>query len=261
MHHERCLREPTTIQRRRRDCTKAVSFHCAVVFELDSQVFLVTLPMSAFSCQRTARGAVPTASRAGNLFRLDDPSFHPFRLDRFVLYHKIRPAAENAARISPAAGLNAASRTMRLSMLTYPSQSVALTQICDMGRRKHQGLRRTESASSAGADRLASPRGQSLCGRRDCADAAQARRRGHGRHSDPAHAPADSGTGTTHGCWSAHFRQGGGKHESGSPCPRPRNFSVTPPLSQTVQGCISFAHPVPSQSGQIHQRHLPVPVP
>ena len=60
----------------------------------------------------------------------------------------------------------------------------------DMGRRKRKGLRRTNSASSAGGERRCRPRGQSFCGRRDCADAAQARRRGRGRYSAPVHAPA-----------------------------------------------------------------------
>ena len=58
------------------------------------------------------------------------------------------------------------------------------------GRRKRSRLRRTESASSAGGERRCRPRGQSFCGRRDCADAAQARRRGRGRYSAPVHAPA-----------------------------------------------------------------------
>ena len=55
---------------------------------------------------------------------------------------------------------------------TNPSMALA------MGRRKRYRLRRTESASSAGGERRCRPRGQSLCGRRDCADAVQARRRG-----------------------------------------------------------------------------------
>ena len=59
-----------------------------------------------------------------------------------------------------------------------------------MGRRKRYRLRRTKSASSAGGERRCRPRGQSFCGRWDCADAAQARRRGRGRYSAPVHAPA-----------------------------------------------------------------------
>jgi len=46
------------------------------------------------------------------------------------------------------------------------------------GRRKRYRLRRTENASNAGGERRHRPRGQSFCGRRDCADAVQVRRRG-----------------------------------------------------------------------------------
>ena len=68
--------------------------------------------------------------------------------------------------------------------------SAKCAQTLGTGRRKRYRLRRTESASSAGGERRHRPRGQSFCGRRDCADAAQARRRGRGRYSDPVHAPA-----------------------------------------------------------------------
>ena len=76
----------------------------------------------------------------------------------------------------------------------YGSDEILRAQIAPlifgMGRRKRYRLRRTKSASSAGGERRHRPRGQSLCGRRDCADAAQARRRGRGRYSNPVHAPA-----------------------------------------------------------------------
>ena len=62
--------------------------------------------------------------------------------------------------------------------------------IFGIGRRKRYRLRRKKSAYSAGGERGCRPRGQSFCGRRDCADAAQARRRGRGRYSAPVHAPA-----------------------------------------------------------------------
>ena len=47
MHHERCLREPITIHRRRRNCTDRQCPFRASLCELDSQVFLVTRPMTA----------------------------------------------------------------------------------------------------------------------------------------------------------------------------------------------------------------------
>ena len=56
--------------------------------------------------------------------------------------------------------------------------SAYCTRIFGTGRRKRYRLRRTKSASSAGGERRCRPRGQSFCGRRDCADATQARRRG-----------------------------------------------------------------------------------
>ena len=68
--------------------------------------------------------------------------------------------------------------------------SANCAQTFGTGRRKRYRLRRTESASSAGGEWRCRPRGQSFCGRRDCADAAQARRRGRGRYSAPVHAPA-----------------------------------------------------------------------
>ena len=68
--------------------------------------------------------------------------------------------------------------------------SANCSQTFGTGRRKRKGLRRTKSASSAGGERRHRPRGQSFCGRRDCADAAQARCRGRGRYSAPVHAPA-----------------------------------------------------------------------
>ena len=47
MHHERCLSEPITIHRRRRNCTDRQCPFRASLCELDSQVFLVTRPMTA----------------------------------------------------------------------------------------------------------------------------------------------------------------------------------------------------------------------
>ena len=61
MLHERCLREPITMQRRRRNCTKAVPCHCVVIYESDSQVFLVTRP-------KRRSGAKRTLLHAGNLY-------------------------------------------------------------------------------------------------------------------------------------------------------------------------------------------------
>ncbi len=68
--------------------------------------------------------------------------------------------------------------------------SANCVQTFGIGRRKRYRLRRKKSAYSAGGARRRRPRGQSFCGRRDCADAAQARRRGRGRYSAPVHAPA-----------------------------------------------------------------------
>ena len=72
--------------------------------------------------------------------------------------------------------------------------SAYCTRIFGRGRRKRYRLRRTESASSAGGERRGRPRGQSFCGRRDCADAAQdyAGRKGGARNGGetfPANAP------------------------------------------------------------------------
>ena len=80
----------------------------------------------------------------------------------------------------------------------YGSDEILRAQIAPLifgiGRRKRSRLRRTESASSAGGERRCRPRGQSFCGRRDCADAAQdyAGRKGGARNGGetfPANAP------------------------------------------------------------------------
>ena len=85
MHQMRRLREPTTIQRRRRDCTKAVSFRCAVVFELDSQVFPVTLPMSAGAWFTARSASAPYQFPAREICFAAAIGIPPFRLGVFSI--------------------------------------------------------------------------------------------------------------------------------------------------------------------------------
>ena len=60
LHHERCLREPITIQRRRRNCTDGSVLFVRRYFEFDSQVFLVTHPKTVETEVRWGQRAIST---------------------------------------------------------------------------------------------------------------------------------------------------------------------------------------------------------
>ena len=64
MHHERCLSEPITIHRRRRNCTDRQCPFRASLCELDSQVFLVTRPMTAVVGGRLGETPLPPRGKS-----------------------------------------------------------------------------------------------------------------------------------------------------------------------------------------------------
>ena len=114
MHHVRRLREPGKIHRRRQNCIRAVTLLC--VFP----VKFLRLSRDASHVRGGNYGCSPPA-RAGNLFRLNDLDLRPSRLDSGILYHKIRSAAENAARTDspPQTYPGSLCRTLLVSILIY----------------------------------------------------------------------------------------------------------------------------------------------
>lgn len=94
--------------------SRAASLLC-VFTSVVSQAFLRRVP-SPQGC-----GYCSSPPCAGNLFRLNDLDLRPSRLDSGILYHKIRSAAENAARTDspPQTYPGSLCRTLLVSILIY----------------------------------------------------------------------------------------------------------------------------------------------
>lgn len=94
--------------------SRAASLLC-VFTSVVSQAFLRRVP-----CPQ-GLGYCSSPPCAGNLFRLNDLDLRPSRLDGSILYHKIRSAAENAARTDspPQTYPGSLCRTLLVSILIY----------------------------------------------------------------------------------------------------------------------------------------------